>query len=245
MKTALSWILALVVGAILLLLGWNWLSPGSRGIQNQAVARREIALRVLAEHLSHSFAGKMALIVANPFSQLEGQPDYVYDYEKAGVRGLERGWNGKMERVEVVFPALREGAAETPEKFPIDPETKTPLSFLTAPGSWDTILQQHPTADLVVSLIGLPIDLKSLQIWSQPKPQLALLFPDLRMVGNREAIRAALQSGKLAALVLNRPGAPPESSPLAANYRQEFDRHYLLVTRENLEQVVAQWPQAI
>lgn len=245
MKIRLPWILALALLVLGLLLGWWWFNSAPRNIQDQAVARREIALRVLAEYLAQTYSGKTALVISNPFSKLDGQPDSVYDFEKAGISGLERGWSDKVRLAGVAFPLLREGAAETPEKFPIDPETKTPLSFLTMPGAWDSILEQYPTVDLIVSLIGLPIDLTSLTLWRNPRPQLALLFPDLRMVGGRDSVRAALQSGKLAALVLNRPGAPPESTPLDPDYRKEFDRFFVLVTGENFEKIAAEWPQAI
>jgi len=244
-KTRLSWGLALACAALAFWLGWKWYNSGLRGIQNQAVIRREIALRVLAEHLAESFAGKTVLVVSNPFSQLDGQPDYVYDFEKAGVRGLKRGWNDKVRLAGVAFPELQEGAAETPEKFPIDPESKTPLSFLTKPGAWDTLVRQYPKVDLLVSLIGLPIDLKNLEVWRESKLHLALLLPDLRMMGGREAIRAAFQSGKLTALVLNRPGAPPESTPLDPDYQKEFNRYFLLVTAQNFEKMAAEWPQVI
>ena len=49
---------------------------------------------------------------------------------------------------------------------------------------------------------------------------------------------AAIISGKILAAVLNRPGAPPETAPLARDFRAEFDARFILVTATNIEPVM-------
>ncbi|HOW66363.1 MAG TPA: hypothetical protein P5186_24840 [Candidatus Paceibacterota bacterium] len=243
MNTWLKWAGILILASGAIWFGWRHFSIMGHP-QNKALARREIALRVLADHLAAQQAGKTAWIVSNPFTQRAGQPPAVYAFEEAGIRGLQKGWEGKIKLGGISFPTLLGGAIENPQQFLIDPQTKTPLSYLTAPGAWDALIPAHTNVDLIVSLVGLPLDVRNLNLWRQPKPQWVLLLPDLRMLGDLDAVRSAFRSGKLAALILDRPGAPQESTAVSADYRQEFDRFFLLVTRQNLEQMTANWPQA-
>ncbi|MBI4663712.1 MAG: hypothetical protein HY735_33340 [Verrucomicrobia bacterium] len=237
MRTALKLLLAVAILTVSAVVGGKNLSfllDGSP--RRKAPDRREIALRVLGESLAGEFAGQTALIISNPFTRQPSQPREVYEFEEAGVRGLKEGWGGRIQLREIVFPDLRPEALTHPSAALIDPHTTTPLSFLTAPGAWDSLLAKYPDADLVVSLIGLPADLRSLEIWRNLKPRFALLFPDLRMIGNWAEVQRAVRSGKIAAMVLQKPGSPPEAAGIASDYRKEFDRRFVLVTARNIDE---------
>jgi hypothetical protein len=108
-----------------------------------------------------------------------------------------------------VFPELRPECRQNLSSVYIDPATTTPLSYLVAPGALDAAVKEHPGARIIVSLIGVPVNLRQTRTWTTASGKsLALLLPDLRMVGNQADIRQALQSGQIAAMVLNKPGAP-------------------------------------
>jgi len=224
------------LGALLLFRGEDW------QVRSQAVGRRELALRVLGEHLATEFPGTRALVVSNPFSQQDGQGRSVYAFEAAAVRGLERGWGGRIRLVEVVFPALSAAAAANPESVPIPPDATTPLSFLTAEGAWEAMLGRHTEVDLVVSLIGLPVGMQQREWWRRAEPRFALLLPDLRLLGEGREIEAAFISGKIVAAVLRRPGAPPESVAALEDAHAEFGARFLLVTPANVGAVLEQFP---
>ena len=93
----------------------------------------------------------------------------------------------------------------------------------------------------MISLVGLPAALKEVRCWQNEKPKFALLLPDLRFVGNAAAIQRAVQNGKLAAFVLAKPGAPDSRAALKGP--GEFDQRFILVTRENIDGVIADYPQ--
>src|SRR6185369_6935232 len=119
--------------------------------------------------LAGRFPGARALIISNPFAQTKGVGGNVKAYEEAGVRGLRRGFGSKIA---------------------IDADTTTPMSYLVAPDAFDKIAKQHPSCSLLVSLIGLPADLSKVELWQATDgPKLALLLPDLRMVGDAAAVR--------------------------------------------------------
>ena len=120
----------------------------------------------------------------------------------------------------------------------------TPISFMTAPGAWDVLAAKHASARVLVSLVGVPADLAETRAWTDPAgPQWVFYLPDLRLLGAREAVRAAFREKRLLAIVLARPGAPPESEPLGRDRAAEVEKRYLLVTAENLEERIAAWPR--
>lgn len=203
---------------------------------------RELATRVLAEHVTKVAQPKSVLVFSNPFSEQGGRPAQVYAFEKAGLAGLREGF-GSETPLTVVFPKLKPEVARNPGSVQVDPQSATPLSFLVAEQSFSELIQQHSQSDLVVSLIGLPVNLAEFKAWSEPgTPRFALLLPDWRMIGGRDAILRVFQEKKLIAAVVNKPNAPEAGSSLSSDYRAEFERRFLLVTPENAESHLQQFP---
>jgi hypothetical protein len=196
----------------------------------------------MAEYLKDKLHPKSVAVISNPFSQTPGRPAQVYQFEKAGVAGLEHGF-GKETPMKVVFPLLKPEVLQNPASVPLDPKTTTPLSFLVSAAAFDQAIKEVPNCDLVVSLIGLPVKLAQVETWAKPgAPQFALLLPDCRMIGDLAAVRSAFSSGKLAAAVLLKPGAAP-SRAASGDYHREFEERFLLVTRENANEIISKAPQ--
>ncbi len=209
------------------------------------MARRELVLEQLTEAAVRAVPKAGVWVVGNPFAARPGADASLRDVEEASLRGVQRGATRAGARyLGVGYPVLRDEAMTDPTSVAIPPGVTTPLSFLTVKGAWDRLRAEHPEANLWISLIGVPADLAETQAWLDPSgPRWALFLPDLRWMGGRDAVASALDRGRLVALVLGRPGAPPESEPMVANDREEFERRYILVTRENWDSVVTTWPQ--
>ena len=230
--------------AVLGVLGATWRlyrSP-ERLVRSEAVERRVIALRVLAENIAAQKRGATVLVVANPFVQQAGQPAEVHAFEQAALRGVNQGLGGKVRFVGVAYPKLTAAAASDPTSVLMPPDITTPLSFMTVPNAWHDLRRAYPTADLWVSLIGLPFNVTAMEVWRERSPQFALLLPDLRVLGDANAVMDAFQSEKILAAVLNRPGAPTESTTRVRDYRAEFEQRFLLVTKTNIQAVLDAWP---
>jgi len=236
-----SWAAALSLAAILGVGLRFYLTP-ERALRNAAEDRRSLALETLGAYLAQRHAGDRILVVGNPFVQRPGQPGEIKAFEKAAVRGLRRGVAGRLEVAGIAYPALAPKAAANPAAVSLPPNATTPLSFMTAPDAWDRLRREHPAANLWVSLIGLPVGVARMAVWKEPVPRFALFLPDLRILGGTAAVRAAFRSGKLVAMVLNRPGAPPQSAAPVGDARAEFNRRFLLVTPENCEAALRQYP---
>ncbi len=234
----------LLVGGVLLAggVGVAWWRPP--GPQREALQVRELATRGLAETLARNFAGHRALVIANPYARQSGLPRAMRQMEAAGRRGLEQGFGAKLKPAVVALPELKPEAKENPRAVFIDPESTTPLSYLVAEDAFDKLARQHPDCDLIVSLIGLPANLQPVQCWQDPAgPKFALLLPDLRVIGNNAAIRQAMHRGKLAAFVLARPGAPETQLAAGAAFAAEFEKRFVLVTPDIVDQAMQMFPQ--
>lgn len=213
--------------------------------RDPALETRELATHFLAQHLATHHAGKKALVLSNPFAQRKGRPKEVYRFEEAGLRGLRRGFGDKTRLLAVVYPEIAAEHRDRPSGAWIPPETTTPLSYLMASDALDSAVARHPEADLIVSLIGLPLNVTQTKAWQAPgPPHFALLLPDLRVVGDKTAIRLAFKSQKLVAIVLNKPLAPPEDRPLGRDLQAEFDQRFLLVTPENVDECLKLYAKA-
>lgn len=238
-RVVLAAIVVLGVGAGV----WWWFSRGRTVAWRPALTSREIALRVLGEHLAQRYPGAKALVIGNPFTQRSGQAAEIYAFEEASLRGLEQGFHSPA-AIQVVYPDLRPEFLERPGSVYIDPKTTTPLSYLVAEGSFEKLLEAHPEHSLVVSLIGLPVRIRESRVWtSAPERRFALVMPDWRMVGGMESVRQAFRRGTIAAAVVVRPGAPAEEPPSRTEYRPAFESRFLLVTPENIDQLLESHPQ--
>ncbi len=203
------------------------------------MAKREIALRALGQYLAQNFPGEAILVIGNPFSQMPGRPDEVYDYEKASLRGLRAVVPAAQ--CKVAYPEVRAAFLKDPSSIQVDPRTTTPLSFIVDEKSWDRLAQRHPECTVFLSLIGLPEHCEKLEIWNSPQSKFAFLLPDWRVLGGPGTVRRAFRSGKIAAAVLPKP-TPAAGSDSDASGKEDFDEHFLLVTPETVDHWMTNYP---
>ena len=238
------WIAGLAFVAIVLGLVEAQFHPLRRLCGAGPLTQRELAMDYLGRYLASRYPGKKAVVLANPFSKKSGQPREVNQFEKAGLKGLRRGLGKSVVIETVAFPELKPGFVENPRSVFIDPRTTTPLSYVVTDDALDKIAAAHPQAELLVSLIGLPINVLQTETWKRANPRtFALLLPDLRMVGDGGAVREAILSGKITVFVMNKPGAPAEDQPMGKDSKMEFDRRFLLVNRDTIDRLLQVYPR--
>jgi len=236
MKQPVSWMVVAVLGGLGLGI-WFFLRADPFG---DAMHEREIATRRLAEYLVKSRAGQRVLIISNPFAPTQG--GRILAQEAAGIRGLRKGFADKIAIEAVAYPNLRPEARTNPRSIETLPGTSTPLSFLMADDCFDQLVTQYPACDLIVSLVGLPANLDQVAVWKRPAPpRFALLLPDLRVIGDAPAVKDALKSGKLAGFIAQK----PIRSTSTVAHESAFDRQFLLINNENVEQMLADYPALI
>jgi hypothetical protein len=117
------------------------------------------------------------------------------------------------------------------------------LSFLVADDAFDRLIRANPNAELIVSLIGLPANVRQSRWWQDAaKLPVALLLPDWRMVGSHDEVRQAIKTEKIAAAVMSRPGSASEEEVATRDYKSEFERRYILVTKDNIDELLRAFP---
>lgn len=208
----------------------------------ESLGQRELAARVLGQFLASQFQPSTGLVFSNPFTQEKGRRPEVYAYEAAGLNGLKQGLGAQA--IKVVFPEIKPEFRQDPNSAAIAPKTTTPLSYLTSANSWARLIQENADRPVVVSLIGLPADVTRLEAWRKSDgPRWAFLLPDWRVLGGRDAVRAAFQSGRVVAAVMERPSSLLSKPPRDAGTPDEFNRHFVLLTKETLEEAMKTYPQ--
>ena len=221
----------LCAGLIVLLVGCSKSAPESE---------RQLATRVLAEYVGKTAAPKSVLVLSNPFTKESGRAPQATAFEQAGIAGLKQGFDKKVS-LQIAFPELRPEVLRDPKSLQVGPQSTTPLSFLVTETAFSEASQQLPNADVVVSLIGLPLNLAGYKQWQTPgKPGFGLLLPDWRMIGDRNLIIEPFRTGKLIAAVVRKPNAP--EGDVTGDSKEEFDRRYLLVTQANVESLLTTEP---
>jgi len=228
-------LLLVLGGAAVFFVGWRF----SKRASQIPLSHRAIATQVLAEYLGSNAPSGKVLVFSNPFSQMSGRPAEVYNFEKAGIEGLRRGFGAKTD-LRISFPQLRPEAINNPGSIPIDSATKTPLSFFVEDNSFDELVAKNKDCQVAVSLIGLPLRIQSSAAWKALEaPRFGLLLPDWRMIGDAKMIREAFENGKLLAAVVAKPGGAPEDAPATGDYRTEFGNRFILVTKANIDSLLA------
>lgn len=236
----------LAIFLVLILLGLG-LAAGYYFInrpQFEADRLRSLATWGLADYLARTRPGAKVLVLSNPFATRQNMEKSVVEQELAGIEGLKSGFNGKMDSVKVVYPELLADAFASPQSLIPDSSVTTPLSFLMTPEALSRLRQEHPDHDLWVSLIGLPVGISNQEVWKMDNgPTFALLLPDLRVIGGVKDVKNAVRSGKLVAFVLTKQGKMFDTRSIGQDLRREFDDRYLLVTAENVEAIVEEYPE--
>jgi len=223
---------------VIVLLGVRFLMNPDRRAWSQSFTERNAVTRELANYLVTSEAGTSVLIIGNPFTQFPDQPEAISNYEKAGISGLKKGFGRSIKIEAVVYPELKPEARTNPWAIKRDNRTTTPLSYLIATTAFDDLAIAHPNCDLIVSLIGLPADIQDVNFLRHENgPKLALLLPDLWMIGDTEAIRTAFTAGHIAAAVVKRPHAN-----VSDDGQKNFDQVYILLTGENIDEFIEEYP---
>ena len=238
MNRTVQWMVVLVILGLSASYWFFWRKDPVR----QAQRDREWATQKLAEYLVQAKTGRRALVISNPFAPI--QNGKMREQEEAGIRGLRQGFGDKITLEAVVYPELLPQARQDPRSIVTLPGTPTPLSFMVTEDAFDKLIQQHPSCDLVVSLVGLPANLDKTAAWQQPPPpRFALFLPDLRLIGDARAVKEVVLKGKLAAFVCQKP------ERLAVNTAEEpaspFERQFLLVTSESIDGILDAYPRLL
>ncbi len=192
-----------------------------------------VAGLVLGRHLAAAMPGSTALVIVEDKASTE-------HHFVAGLAGLREGMGTAVTIIDIVSPFPEERAAGTDGGRPMSPERRIHLRKKTPASALDRILAENRDCTLIISFVGLSQNPADMAIWksaeSEDRPRFVLFRSNVRPY--REAIRA----GAILAAVVTRPDFEPGQGKVPEEPQAAFDRRFLLVTPENVDQIAAAHP---
>ncbi len=186
---------------------------------------------VLGEKLAKIKPGAKVLLIVNEQNEMNKRQDIL-------IEGLKEGFGTSITSVTIKTPKKKESKG-APE------EMMMPLMEMMKAEDFNKLIAQNKSCNLIITLIGLPMDIGGLSIWknfeSNPKktPKLVIVNGDVSMMYQ------AIKSGLVPAVVTHNPHArytedAPPKDPQAA-----FDVRYLLITTKNVDEVAKKYGEKI
>lgn len=207
---------------------------------------------VLGRHLAQTHAGSRVLILTEPVFDGEAP----HDIQRAMVEGLEDGLGSAVEVVGIVAvdppQAYVERARQSWARDGLDPPegqtTNSIPSLMRDHQRWYDVryfaelLAEHTgTYDLLISTVGLPRGFAGSALSRHASlPEFAL------MNAPGQPLKELIEIGAVDVAVAEKPTANPwevlQNAP--ADVEEAFDKRYILVTKANLAEVAAAYPES-
>ena len=159
--------------------------------KSNALGKKYTSTFVLGKEIKKRFPANNILILANPFKKHS-----FSDFDLKGIEGLEDALSGSAE-VQVAYPEIYPQFINNPGSVLLPNDTKTPLSYMVNPSSIDYLIEKFPNHTTVVSLIGIPLGIQNTKLWVSSTHTIALIDPDMRIIGNVHSVKQAFNKGKI------------------------------------------------
>lgn len=180
-------IISVIVLIIIFILCFFFFDENKR----KALNKRHSVTFVLGKEIKNRLPDCNILLLANPFKKHS-----FSDFDLKGIEGLKDAI-GESSEIEVAYPEIYPQFKENPGSATLPMDTKTPLSFMVNPASIDNLIHEFPNHTIVVSLIGIPLGIQRTKLWASPKHSIALIEPDMRIIGNENSAIKSFVGGKI------------------------------------------------
>jgi hypothetical protein len=147
------------------------------------------------------------------------------------IQAFKDGAAGKLNITAMVTPTVTwpEGRQPKPEEMDM-----MPMNEMLKAKDYNDVINKHTDCNLIVSFIGLPMDVEELTLWSMPadkRPKLGLINCAYHN------LKTAIKAGVVAAVVGINPTAKFDEQPAPKDPQAAFDRRYILITPENVVKI--------
>jgi hypothetical protein len=101
-------------------------------------------------------------------------------------------------------------------------------------------IAKYPGTTMIVTFIGLPRDFTNMEIWygedEAKKLKVAVINGEVYQLG------PGISAGQIVAAVTYNPKAKFDESKAPSDPQAAFDKRYLMITPENVEQIAQEYP---
>ncbi len=155
--------------------------------------------------------------------------------QQAMIDGLNEGFNNTDAELTIVSLPL-------PKILPVKQIGAIDYNKFTSK-EFNKAIKRYPKCDMIISLVGLPVDLQNLKILQKfiKEPSKA---PKIALLNCRVPNMYQLMKGKFVTTIVypNPKEKYNDDSPDSGDLMKTFDMHYLLITPKNMDQILKEFP---
>ncbi len=239
--------LTIICVVVTLLLAVSTMMPdrSPQRIARQHIAQQEQYQEVIGEKignmLAEDFSGGHVLVIA---ASEDGGPY---------LKGLEQG-GGDQLSFEVVTPDYQQFRQQMMQEADIPPEEMEAMEefmmedlemLMSADLMDSTIARASQEPDAIVTTIGLPFNHTEMRLWRQRNHSPMIIASDMAHIVDMGDLTRRINRGQVAAMVMRKPDVGMELESIPRDVDEAFNQRYILVTRDNLENMMQQYPELL
>ncbi|RMD84270.1 MAG: hypothetical protein D6820_01295 [Lentisphaerae bacterium] len=226
---------------------------GSGSGQTKAILEREkkfqyVAYKRLGQEVAKRFPrANILLIREKSYPQLNTGSSQTTDMNKLQEDAFREGLAGKarIEAVEQLSSGMDEYMYFDPGpdgKAPTEIDYKKLQEELFTGEKLDKLIEDYPNCNVVVSFLGLPQDMKTMKLWTKKpdeRPALVLAQPYIY------ELKPLIKLKYCPIILYNKPlkGEGILDMEFPDNEEEAFNKRYLLITPENVDQIAKEYPK--
>ncbi len=220
-------------------------------IQQREKMYQQVSAEKLARKMAAAYPGSKAVII-RPMDLGFDMPDL-----ENKIEGIKTGFGQDIEIIGILSPEVPQmlinemeamkkqyleesGESEVPEDYVMSMGLGMEYGDMIDVAQFNQLAKKIPDdADLVVLLTEFPYELEKISLWSKkPRPKVAGIVNSIP-----PKLDAAIEAGYITAVVLPKYDGDFTSKDIPDDIDERFDRRFLLVTAENIKDIVAKYPQ--
>jgi hypothetical protein len=217
--------IVVIISAVVILMKTGVLGDqGTQKIIANELTYAKAGYYMLGKELAEKVPGAKTLLIVE-----KTRPND--DRTPALLQAFKDGAAGKLTIAASVTPTVTwpDGRQPKPEEMDM-----MPMNEMLKAKDYNDVIDKHSDCNLVVSFIGLPMDIEELRVWTiapDKRPKLGLINCAYHNLKN------AIKSGVVVAVVGINPTAKFDEQPAPKESKAAFERRYIMITPENVVQM--------
>lgn len=214
-----------IISAVVILMKTGVLGDqGTQRIIENELVYAKAGYFMLGKQLAEKVPGAKTLLIVEKIRDNDTRTPAL-------IQAFKDGAAGKLTIAASETPTVTWPDGKQPKPEEID---MMPMNEMLKAKDYNDVINKHPDCNLVVSFIGLPMDVEQLNIWDMApdkRPKLGLINCAYHNLKN------AIKSDVVAAVVGINPTAKFDEQPAPKDPKAAFERRYIMITPENVVQM--------